>query len=80
MNYLTALLALYRLANIRAGETVLIHGAGGGVGIAATQLARLRGAAIIGTASATKHAAIRLQGVGHASIIGRATSPRRFVG
>src|SRR4029077_18106371 len=33
VNYLTALLALYRLANITAGETVLIHGAGGGVGI-----------------------------------------------
>src|ERR1700736_1316042 len=44
VNYLTAFLALYRLANVGAGETVLIHGAGGGVGIAATQLARLRGA------------------------------------
>jgi NADPH:quinone reductase-like Zn-dependent oxidoreductase len=66
VNYLTALLALYRLANVMAEETVLIHGAGGGVGIAATQLARLRGAAIIGTASATKHDAIRQQGVGHA--------------
>jgi NADPH:quinone reductase-like Zn-dependent oxidoreductase len=65
VNYLTALLALYRLANITAGETVLIHGAGGGVGIAATQLARLRGATIIGTASSTKHDAIREQGVGH---------------
>jgi NADPH:quinone reductase-like Zn-dependent oxidoreductase len=66
VNYLTALLALYRLANIEADETVLIHGAGGGVGIAATQLARLRGAAIIGTASAAKHDAIRQQGVAHA--------------
>ena len=36
VNYLTALIALYRMANISAGETVLIHGAGGGVGIAAT--------------------------------------------
>src|SRR5882762_4759143 len=59
VNYLTALIALYRMANVTAGETVLIHGAGGGVGIAATQLARLRGARIIGTASATKHDAIR---------------------
>ena len=41
VNYLTALLALYRLADISPGETVLILGAGGGVGIAATQLARL---------------------------------------
>ncbi|MEO8256149.1 MAG: medium chain dehydrogenase/reductase family protein [Acidobacteriota bacterium] len=66
VNYLTAILALYRLANITAGESVLIHGAGGGVGIAAIQLARLRGATIIGTASAAKHDAIRHQGVVHA--------------
>lgn len=66
INYLTALLALYRLANLTAGETVLIHGAGGGVGIAATQLARLRRASIIGTASAGKHDALRAFGVDHA--------------
>src|SRR6185295_8242056 len=66
VNYLTAVLALYRLSNLAAGDTVLIHGAGGGVGIAATQLARLRGATIIGTASSTKHDAIRQQGVDHA--------------
>jgi NADPH:quinone reductase-like Zn-dependent oxidoreductase len=66
VNYLTALIALYRMANLTAGETVLIHSAGGGVGIAATQLARLRGARIIGTASATKHDAIREHGVEHA--------------
>jgi synaptic vesicle membrane protein VAT-1 len=66
VNYLTALLALYRMANVAAGETVLIHGAGGGVGIAATQLARLRRATIVGTASASKHDAIRSFGVDHA--------------
>jgi NADPH:quinone reductase-like Zn-dependent oxidoreductase len=66
VNYLTALIALYRMANLAAGETVLVHGAGGGVGIAATQLARLRGATIIGTASAAKHETIRQQGVTHA--------------
>jgi NADPH:quinone reductase-like Zn-dependent oxidoreductase len=66
VNYLTAVIALYRMANITAGDTVLIHGAGGGVGIAATQLARLRGATIIGTASSSKHEAIRAQGVDHA--------------
>ena len=66
VNYLTAAVALYRLANISAGETVLIHGAGGGVGIAATQPARLRGAVILGTASAAKHDAIRSFGVDHA--------------
>src|SRR5262249_40312194 len=52
VNYLTALIALDRCANLAAGETVLIHGAGGGVGIAATQLAKRRGATVIGTASA----------------------------
>lgn len=65
VNYLTAFIALYRLANVAAGETVLIHGAGGGVGIAATQLARLRRATIIGTASAAKHHALRAFGVDH---------------
>jgi NADPH:quinone reductase-like Zn-dependent oxidoreductase len=66
VNYLTALIALYRMANLSSGDTVLIHGAGGGVGIAATQLARLRGAIIIGTASSVKHKAICEQGVHHA--------------
>ena len=65
VNYLTALIALYRMANVAAGETVLIHGAGGGVGIAAIQLARLRRAIVIGTASATKHAALRALEVDH---------------
>src|SRR5206468_6756356 len=66
VNYLTALIALYRMTNVTAGETVLIHGAGGGVGIAATQLTRLRRATIIGTASAGKHDALRTFGVDHA--------------
>jgi synaptic vesicle membrane protein VAT-1 len=65
VNYLTAIIALYRLANVAAGETVLIHGAGGGVGVAAIQLARLRRATIIGTASASKHDALRAFGVDH---------------
>lgn len=66
VNYLTAALALYKMANISAGETVLIHNAGGGVGIAAAQLAGLRRATIIGTASAAKHGALRAFGVEHA--------------
>ena len=71
VNYLTALLALYRMANVAAHETVLIHGAGGGVGIAATQLARLRRARIIGTASVAKHDAVRSLGVDHVVDYGR---------
>jgi NADPH:quinone reductase-like Zn-dependent oxidoreductase len=66
VNYLTAALALYRMAALAPGETVLIHNAGGGVGVAATQLARLRRATVIGTASAFKHAALRTFGVDHA--------------
>lgn len=66
VNYLTAALALYRMAALTPGETVLVHNAGGGVGIAATQLARLRRATVIGTASAFKHDALRTFGVEHA--------------
>ena len=65
MTYLTAALALYRMAALTPGETVLVHNAGGGVGIAATQLARLRRATVIGTASARKHDALRSFGVEH---------------
>lgn len=66
VNYLTASIALYRMAALAPGETVLVHNAGGGVGIAATQLARLRRAVVIGTASAFKHDALRSFGVDHA--------------
>jgi synaptic vesicle membrane protein VAT-1 len=65
VTYLTAAIALYRMAALTAGETVLIHNAGGGVGIAATQLARLRRARVVGTASPFKHAALRSFGVDH---------------
>jgi NADPH:quinone reductase-like Zn-dependent oxidoreductase len=66
VNYLTAAVALYRMAALNVGETVLVHNAGGGVGIASTQLARLRRATVIGTASAFKHDALRTFGVDHA--------------
>jgi NADPH:quinone reductase-like Zn-dependent oxidoreductase len=65
VTYLTAALALYRMAALTSGETVLVHNAGGGVGIAAAQLARLRRATVIGTASAHKHDALRSFGVEH---------------
>ena len=41
-------------ANIQKGEWILIHGIGGGVGIAAMQIAKNLGAKIIGTASSAK--------------------------
>ena len=66
VTYLTAAIALYRMAALAPNETVLIHNAGGGVGIAATQLAQLRRATVIGTASAFKHDALRSFGVEYA--------------
>jgi NADPH:quinone reductase-like Zn-dependent oxidoreductase len=66
VNYGTAYAALTVMGGMRAGDRVLIHAAGGGVGISATQLARNAGAEIFGTASPGKHEAIRAQGVEHA--------------
>ncbi len=48
--YATAYHALFNRGHGRAGETVLVHGASGGVGIGAVQLARARGLTVIGTA------------------------------
>lgn len=48
---LTAWQALFEIAALSQGQTVLIHGAAGGVGHLAVQLAKLRGAQVIGTAS-----------------------------
>ena len=47
--YATAYRALFQRARAKAGETVLIHGASGGVGIAAVQIARAAGLVVIGT-------------------------------
>ncbi len=65
VNYGTAYAALVIMGGLREGERVLIHAAAGGVGISATQIARGVGAEIFGTASASKHDAIREQGVEH---------------
>jgi NADPH:quinone reductase-like Zn-dependent oxidoreductase len=66
VNYGTAYAALVVMGSLREGTRVLIHAAAGGVGIAATQIARNAGAEIFGTASPAKHDAIRAQGVEHA--------------
>jgi NADPH:quinone reductase-like Zn-dependent oxidoreductase len=65
VNYATAYAGLVIMGGLRSGDRVLIHAAAGGVGIAATQVAREIGAEIFGTASASKHEAIRAQGVRH---------------
>jgi NADPH:quinone reductase-like Zn-dependent oxidoreductase len=66
VNYGTAYAALILMGSLRKGDRVLIHSAAGGVGVSATQIARNAGAEIFGTASPSKHEAIRAQGVDHA--------------
>jgi NADPH:quinone reductase-like Zn-dependent oxidoreductase len=64
--YATAYAGLIRYGSVHEGERVLIHAAAGGVGIAATQIAKHLGAELYGTASASKHDAIRGFGIQHA--------------
>ncbi len=66
VNYLTAYQLVVVMGGLRAGESVLIHNAGGGVGLAALQLARHIGAVTLGTASPSKHAFLKGQGLDHA--------------
>ncbi|MBB3957628.1 type I polyketide synthase [Novosphingobium sediminicola] len=64
--FYTAWYALVELARLRAGETVLIHGGAGGVGLAAIQIARAVGAKVIATVSSPDKAALaRLYGADH---------------
>lgn len=65
VNYLTAWLMLVHLGCVRAGNRVLVHAVAGGVGQAAVQICRWRGAEVVGTASASKHARLRELGVAH---------------
>jgi len=66
VNYGTAWAALIGYGSLQPGERVLIHSAGGGVGIAATQIARRVGAEVYGTASPGKHERIKELGCEHA--------------
>jgi NADPH:quinone reductase-like Zn-dependent oxidoreductase len=66
VNYGTAYAGAIVMGGLREGDRFLIHAAAGGVGIAATQIAKNAGAEVFGTASAAKHDAIRAQGVDHA--------------
>lgn len=62
----TAYRSLHETAKIRKGQTVLIHGAAGGVGSSAVQIARAAGARVIGTASANNQEFLRSLGVDQA--------------
>jgi len=66
VNYVTAYCGLIVMGGLKRGERALIHAAAGGVGTAAVQIAHRRGAEVFGTASASKHDAIRELGVAHA--------------
>jgi NADPH:quinone reductase-like Zn-dependent oxidoreductase len=66
VNYGTAWAALIGYGNLQRGERVLVHSAGGGVGIAATQIAKRNGAEVWGTCSPAKHAQCTALGVDHA--------------
>jgi NADPH:quinone reductase-like Zn-dependent oxidoreductase len=65
VNYLTAYFMMVHQAAIRENEWFLIHGIGGGVGIAALQIAQHLGVKIIGTCSGWKHDQIHEMGVEH---------------
>jgi len=63
VNYLTAWQLMVVMGALVKDETVLIHNAGGGVGLAAIDIGRRRGARLIGTASAGKHDFLKSRGL-----------------
>ena len=69
----TAWMALFSLADLQAGQQVLVHGAAGGVGNYAVQLARWKGAHVIGTASFTNMEFVR--SLGAETVIDYNTTP-----
>jgi len=66
VNYLTAYALLVVMGSLHAGESVLIHNAGGGVGLAALDIAKKIGAVTYGTASPGKHQFLAERGLDHA--------------
>jgi NADPH:quinone reductase-like Zn-dependent oxidoreductase len=66
VNYVTAYHSMFTMGNLQPGNRILIHGAAGGVGIAAVQLARMHGLVIFGTAGPAKQEYLRKIGVDHA--------------
>ena len=65
VNYLTAWALIVTMGGLQADETILIHNVGGGVGLAALEIARHIGARTLGTASAGKHEFLRQRGLDH---------------
>ena len=70
MNYLTAHFVLGQRGRLAAGETVLVHGAAGGVGVACIQFAKARGATVIAVVSTEGKAEVaRAAGADHAVLV-----------
>jgi len=65
VNYLTAWALLVAMGGLQQDESVLIHNAGGGVGLAALDIARHIGAKTFGTASPSKHEFLKQRGLDH---------------
>ena len=65
VNYLTAYHSLFTMGHLGPGDRILIHGAAGGTGTAAVQLARAAGLVIFGTAGPGKQEYLRKIGVDH---------------
>jgi len=66
--FLTAYYGLFDLGGLRSGESVLVHAAAGGVGMAAVQLAQHAGAQVLGTASPHKWGTLRAAGLDGAQL------------
>ncbi|KAM7371640.1 hypothetical protein PAMP_008858 [Pampus punctatissimus] len=66
VNYISAYMMLFDFGNLRPNQSILVHAAAGGVGIAATQLCKtVKDVTVFGTASASKHETISEGGVTH---------------
>ena len=68
MNYLTVHFALVRRGALQPGETVLVHGAAGGVGTAAVQLAAALGARVVAVVSSPEKAAVATAAGAHETV------------
>jgi NADPH2:quinone reductase len=79
VSYGTSYYALVQRGRLRAGETVLVLGAGGAVGYAAIQIAKALGAHVIGSASTEEKRALALQGGADATVDSRSPTWREDV-
>ncbi len=65
VSYLMAYLMLVVMGSVQPGDRVLVHGAGGGIGLAVLDLCKILGVEVLGTASPEKHEALREHGLPH---------------